>query len=519
MNRRSLNRVLGAVVGCVFAAVGSGCSGANLGSSDLAAEDVSISETNNLRSLTRLISSETIDDEGIEQAISRAAGEFDLVAAAEIALGQPASMVPGIDRNALIFALGKSGDARASAVLLRIADGLRLNSEKVSEVEFEAHEVERLFAISALRDLGRLDELEMLYEIGPVHLKSLIRGELSSLDSERWPVDFLPQEYFSDLHYDPEFQAMREVESRLLEAGDGEELVMDALQDTDSIVPPPPNAEYSRAQFQATGDYAAATPPTVFACGVSSVSAATSQELWYSSDPQIDPPWCNSTLISEYWNGYSFNGSWDSSMGWNDPCNLNFPLGRTLNAIHLLHTAAPVPPSSYNDFSGDFLRWAGNYARREIPSLRASCATDVNASTNWAALKKNRYVTMKQPSFYDMSTAARAAVIIHEARHTERCSHNGNDGSNRCCSKNASCDESWNDGCDGVGSPSGAGGTGWQVRWLQWYLYAGTPVNSYQRSDALQMANFRLIQRFDEHPGFTLTQYGGAIAGDRPACP
>lgn len=380
--------------------------------------------------------------------------------------------------------------------------------DRIAEGDETALERERELSIVALGAIGAENALEEIWESSPPNVALSAMVELHQLNSDRWPMRELPQSFFNDVspysyfpddeHDDDDDDDDDSVNHGCLHGYSGEALnyvdaVSEIQKDGDSL------------QVDSTVEALALSP--TYACGVVSPSAATSAEIPLTSE------WCNSATIGEYWGGYSFNDSWNSSMGFDAACDLNLPLGRTFNAIHLLHTASPTPATSYTDFSGDFLRWAGNYARREIPSLRASCASYYGRA-NWAALKKNRYVTLGLSAFYSGTTVVRASTIVHEARHTERCKHNGGDGSSPCAANSKSCDESWADGCKGVGSPSGAGAYGWEVRWLQALLSGAKPglLNDSQRTAAMVEANRLLRDHFDNEPGFRLNLWGAAYA-------
>src|SRR5215211_8238082 len=115
--------------------------------------------------------------------------------------------------------------------------------------------------------------------------------------------------------------------------------------------------------------------------------------------------------------------------------------------------------------------------QRVMPS-RARCKADRKMiSRRVAAIRKGSNL----PFFYNENVVERAATILHEARHADWCGHNGNDGSNKCPARSDSCDESFENGCKGVGSPSGRGATGYQALWLWWFTVdadsiTGTPV-------------------------------------------
>ena len=432
-----------------------------------------------------------------------------------------------------IFMAGESGALSFAPRLYDIVITDPPHEDALSEEGRLHWHVNQNMALGALGKMGALEQLIALYEEVPPELKNLVRLELHLLDSERWPMRQLPTEILTDYKADAEYAA--DFEARLAgqprrgivilddpEEDEYEEADLDAeFRIDEEFHPPPPVVDDMEArglesvEHQSAGDghFRATTSAATYACGVTSPLRSTANELQQKSQ------WCNNSLIAAYWDGYDFTSSWNASMGFDTPCDLNTPLGRTFNAIHLLHTASPSPPLNYSDMSGDILRWGGNYAMREIIELRASCATDAGATTNAAVLKKNRHVTMKRSSFYDFSTATRAALIIHEARHTERCRHNGNDGSNQCPAESTSCDESMYDGCRNlVLAPSGQGAVGFETTWLQAYLtYApASKITAYQRTQARAMANKNLNQYLDVEPYFNLALDGSIYYYKRP---
>jgi hypothetical protein len=224
--------------------------------------------------------------------------------------------------------------------------------------------------------------------------------------------------------------------------------------------------------------------------------------------------WCQQSWINFFWSGYDFHSwDWPNSFGLNDACNLTLPLGRTFNSIVVLHYAMPVDPTSTGDFSGNILHWGGNYALREIDELDATCATGSPAAhTVWGPVIDN-YTDLNQDFFYGMNVIERAGALVHEARHADYCGHNGNDGTNPCAEAIASCDESFNDGCSGVGSPTGQGANAFEVAWLWWFTVeadAGYGTTSHKEL-ARDMANAILDGRFDVRPCFNITTTGQIV--------
>lgn len=426
------------------------------------------------------------------------------------------------DKFALIYLAGRSHRREFSEALQFIASRPSLKARNVSEASRDNREMERLASYTALRQLGEVDVLEELYLRADEHLKTSLRLELFQLDSEKWPMRELPSEILQDYRADPGYSV--EFARRLKElSADGVVILDDVVQGSfegedevgdsadDSMSPPVVNeftSDFSSRRESAPKEQnlKQAAVTTSYSCGETSPARRTSDEI---SHPTWE--WCNNQKIADYWNGYNFNNSWNSSMGYDSPCDLNMALGRTLNAIHLLHTASPSPPVSYSDMSGDILRWGGNYARREIPKMKASCETKFAASVAAKVIKKNRHLTMFLPSFYWMSTAERAAVLIHETRHTERCRHNGNDGSNKCPSRSNSCDESMYDGCKNLAlAPNGAGAVGFEINWIQAYLtYApANKITPYQRQQVRTSANDTLNRYLDVEPWFNFSDDG-----------
>jgi hypothetical protein len=199
--------------------------------------------------------------------------------------------------------------------------------------------------------------------------------------------------------------------------------------------------------------------------------------------------------------------------GFSNACDLSRPLGRTLNAIYVLNYADGPGSKSPSDFSGNILRWGGNYSMREIDELDARCGSNstTRARTQWGA--GDNYTELYLPFFYNENVIERAGTLLHEARHADWCGHSGNDGGNKCPSQSASCDESFTDGCSGFGSPSGRGAVGYQALWLWWFTVnadsiTGTAVNkAFARDEANRLFN----TMFDVNPCMNITSSGAVI--------
>jgi hypothetical protein len=224
---------------------------------------------------------------------------------------------------------------------------------------------------------------------------------------------------------------------------------------------------------------------------------------------------CTSTWVNFFWSQYSMTkAGWDDGFGFFDACNAALPLGRTFNAIEMLHYAMPNDPPNTGDFSGNILHWGGNYALREISELLASC--DSTGSAHTMAGSFDDWTKVHEVFFYNRDPQIRAAILVHEARHADWCRHSGGDGSNGCA-ETPDCDERTaffgGDACDGVGSPYGMGGYGYGVLWLWWYIVEADSAhsNSSMRAMAATIANFQLNNNFDENPCFNITSTGSTI--------
>lgn len=224
--------------------------------------------------------------------------------------------------------------------------------------------------------------------------------------------------------------------------------------------------------------------------------------------------WCSQEWIDFYWDAYDFDkGDWDDGFGWEAACDLRRPLARTFQGIELVNYSSPDDATTTDDFSGNFLRWAGNYTIREYDELDARCGDgSKRAYTQWGVFVDN-YTEFYIPFFYDENVVERAGTLVHESRHADWCGHNGNDGSNPCSAMSSSCDEKYKDGCGGFGSPSGRGADGYQILWLWWYAFEADSQhsNATMKAFARDEANRILNTMLDVDPCFNITSNGDKI--------
>jgi len=230
--------------------------------------------------------------------------------------------------------------------------------------------------------------------------------------------------------------------------------------------------------------------------------------------PVMMSNWCRDVWIDFFREAYSFDEEdWNDGFGWSVPCDLHRPQARIFQAIELLHFSSPNEPQFTDDFSGNFLRWAGNYAIDSFDELDGRCSNGTfHAYTWWGTIDDTAEFYMR--FFYNENVVQRAGTLVHEARHAGGwCGHNGNDGSNPCPSGSESCDEKLNDGCTGIFSDSGKGANGYQVLWLWWYTFEADAQHSDPVKKALARddANRIIDNMFDVNPCFHITQNGDKI--------
>jgi hypothetical protein len=252
----------------------------------------------------------------------------------------------------------------------------------------------------------------------------------------------------------------------------------------------------------------------VLCLGVTAAFAQTVCSVTTRTETRVGN-WCNQGWVDFFWDAYDFDkGDWDGGFGFSDACNLRLPLARTLNGIYALNYADGPGSKSTSDFSGSILHWGGNYTMREIDELDGRCGASSapRASTTWGILIDNKTVLFR-PFFYNENVIERAGTLLHEARHADWCGHNGNDGSNSCPAGSDSCDESFTNGCSGIGSPSGRGGTGFQAVWLWWFTVDADSITggSVRKAFARDEANRIFDTMFDVDPCINITSSGAVI--------
>jgi len=199
-----------------------------------------------------------------------------------------------------------------------------------------------------------------------------------------------------------------------------------------------------------------------------------------NDDTYIMGRWnCAQSWINFYWSAYDYDSSdWNSGWGYSAPCDMTLPLARAFNANWILDHAAINFPVSTTDFSGNILRWGGNYAIREIDELdgRDCGNADSPLATTIHAPIIDNYTQLWPKFFYQLNAVERAGTLLHEARHADGYSHSESD---RSCPRGGSCDTRFGD----------SGANTYQVRWLSEFSSLATQHPIEMRRIAANRAN------------------------------
>lgn len=200
---------------------------------------------------------------------------------------------------------------------------------------------------------------------------------------------------------------------------------------------------------------------------------------------------CNQARVDHWWGVFDMRESdWDSGFGFNDPCNLDLPLGRTFAALYLLTYSAEDYATNTSDYSGNALRWAYPYTANNIGRLQALCFKPGSTPGEWAGWAYGSRVELYIPYFYSLDVVSRAGSLLHESRHNGGKSHNGGTG----CPREASCDTNW----------AYEGANMYQVLYLWWFAVDGTRTTSAIKNMSRNRARTVQNNAFNTNPGFNI---------------
>ena len=213
------------------------------------------------------------------------------------------------------------------------------------------------------------------------------------------------------------------------------------------------------------------------------VDVAASYEARYSSSG-----WCSKAKIDKMWKDFKLEGKyWDAIAGFNQPCNLDFPLGRTLNTLWFLLISDPNPAWNLDDRSGSILHWGYNYAATVSTHLRLVCdGTVPHALAYYNTPSGTMNVTWSWAMGSDIVN--RGGTIIHEARHHKK-PHGPSD-----CFRGSSCDPDW--GYSGANT--------YEAAWY-WKFYRSAVNTTPAHKDRAKVLGQMVIdEAFVVPPSFTI---------------
>lgn len=216
---------------------------------------------------------------------------------------------------------------------------------------------------------------------------------------------------------------------------------------------------------------------------------------------------CNSSFVNDMVWAYDMDsGNWNDGRGWEAYCDGTRIFGRSLAALWALNFSTSTPASSWDDLSGNPLQWAGNYAHLSFDELDGECRWDETATarTVYGPIVDN-YTDLFHGFHYGMPVVTRASVLLHESRHADGYSHDGNDGDVRCVGGGESCDETFYlNAASGPQSVTKGGAMSYEVVFLHWYYDAAVNTTAAQRNFARDRGNYVLANRFDSRPAYRL---------------
>ena len=198
---------------------------------------------------------------------------------------------------------------------------------------------------------------------------------------------------------------------------------------------------------------------------------------------------CWQEFVDWAWQAYGFqNNYWDDGFGYEDPCNRNLPLNRTMNALWVLCYSAD---DYENDaYSNNCLHWARRYTWNQIDSLRSLCGDG-----SLVGQSSGSNVDLFLGFWYEYNAISRAAILLHEARHIGGRSHDAQFPAGSV----------YGEGEDGADSTWGYEGAWmYETLYLWWFFADGRRTTQALRDRARQEGNVNIDNAFAIHPGFNI---------------
>ena len=213
-----------------------------------------------------------------------------------------------------------------------------------------------------------------------------------------------------------------------------------------------------------------------------------------SGDNLYGPRSCWQAFIDWAWAAHGFRNSyWDDGFGYEDPCNTDLPLARTLNALWLLNYSAD---DYWNEqWSNNILHWGRRYVRDQIDDLRSKCGDGTAIAAAFSGIFVDDRVELYLGFFYSKDCPGRAETFVHESRHMGGKSHNANFPAGSVFGAGKS-------GADSTWGYNGAWMYG--ALYLWWFYADGRRTTTALRQAARQRANLVIDNAFATHPGFTI---------------
>ena len=198
---------------------------------------------------------------------------------------------------------------------------------------------------------------------------------------------------------------------------------------------------------------------------------------------------CWQEFVNWTWAAYGFQNSfWDDGFGYEDPCNRNLPLNRTMNALWVLCYSA----DDYDNdaYANNCLHWARRYTWNQIDSLRSRCG---DGTLIGEASGSN--VDLFLGFWYEYNAVSRAAILLHEARHLGGRSHDAEFPAGSVYGEGES-------GADSTWEYEGA----WmyETLYLWWFFADGRRTTQALRDRARAEGNVNIDNAFATHPGFSI---------------
>jgi hypothetical protein len=215
-----------------------------------------------------------------------------------------------------------------------------------------------------------------------------------------------------------------------------------------------------------------------------------------SGDAFYGPLLCSDQLISFFWTTYGLKnlsaseGGWTHGWGYEDPCNMALPLGRTFAGLYALTYSAP----DWQDdaYTKPILNFARRYVRENVDDLRGLCGDGTKiAHSEYGPFVDDR-VELYRAYWYELSVVERASTLLHEARHMGGKSHNANLPPGSVYGTGSKADSNWDY----------QGAWMYEANYLWWFFSAATSTTTAMKNLARQVGNLIIDNAFATRPPF-----------------